>query len=106
MNALLFIFANKYRYDKNRKAYFFPHDTTGAIWTVIPSIVLAVIIIYGLRTWVDKTGEASEDAIRVELHSKQFDWTARYPGNDGEFGVTDFNTFSSPTWYSNCSWSK
>ena len=95
MNALLFIFANKYRYDKNRKAYFFPHDNRlELIWTVIPSIVLAVIIIYGLRTWVDMT-EASEDAIRVELYSKQFDWTARYPGNDGEFGVTDFNTITS-----------
>ena len=96
VNALLFIFANKYRYDKNRKAYFFPHDNRlELIWTVIPSIVLAVIIIYGLRTWVDMTGEASEDAIRVELYSKQFDWTARYPGNDGEFGVTDFNTITS-----------
>ena len=96
VNALLFIFANKYRYDKNRKAYFFPHDNRlELIWTVIPSIVLAVIIIYGLRTWVDMTGEASEDAIRVEIYSKQFDWTARYPGNDGEFGVTDFNTITS-----------
>lgn len=96
VNALLFIFANKYRYDKNRKAYFFPHDNRlELIWTVIPSIVLAVIIIYGLRTWVDMTGDASEDAIRVELYSKQFDWTARYPGNDGEFGVTDFNTITS-----------
>ena len=60
VNALLFIFANKYRYDKNRKAYFFPHDNRlELIWTVIPAIVLAVIIIYGLRTWVDMTGEAS-----------------------------------------------
>ena len=41
------------------------------------------------------TGEAGEDAIKVELYSKQFDWTARYPGNDGEFGFTDFNTITS-----------
>ncbi len=96
VNALLFIFANKYRYDKNRRAYFFPHDNRlELIWTVIPSIVLAVIIIYGLRTWIDMTGDASEEAIKVELYSKQFDWTARYPGNDGEFGVTDFNTITS-----------
>jgi heme/copper-type cytochrome/quinol oxidase subunit 2 len=37
------------------------------------------------------TGEASEDALRVELYSKQFDWTARYPGADGEFGMANYN---------------
>lgn len=96
VNALLFIFANKYRYDKNRKAYFFPHDNRlELVWTIIPALVMAVIIIYGLRTWIDMTGEAKDDAIKVELYSKQFDWTARYPGNDGEFGVTDFNTITS-----------
>jgi len=96
VNALLFIFANKYRYDKNRKAYFFTHDNRlELVWTLIPALVLAVIIIYGLRTWIDMTGEAGEDAIKVELYSKQFDWTARYPGNDGEFGFTDFNTITS-----------
>ena len=95
VNALLFIFANKYRYDKNRKAYFFTHDNRlEMIWTIIPAIVMAIIIIYGLRTWIDMTGEASDDAIRVELYSKQFDWTARYSGDDGEFGVTDFNTIT------------
>ena len=95
VNALLFIFANKYRYNKNRKAYFFTHDNRlELIWTIMPAIVMAIIIIYGLRTWIDMTGEASDDAIRVELYSKQFDWTARYSGDDGEFGVTDFNTIT------------
>ena len=37
------------------------------------------------------TGEASEDALRVEVYSKQFDWTARYPGADGEFGLANYN---------------
>ena len=37
------------------------------------------------------TGEASDDALRVELYSKQFDWTARYPGADGEFGQANYN---------------
>ena len=96
VNALLFIFANKYRYDKNRKAYFFTHDNKlELVWTVIPAVVMAIIIIYGLRTWIDMTDEASEDSIRVELYSKQFDWTARYSGDDGKFGVTDFNTITS-----------
>jgi cytochrome c oxidase subunit 2 len=92
VNTALFLFANKYRYDKTRKAKFFAHDNRlELIWTVIPSIVLAVIIIYGLRTWNEMTGEPAEDALRVEVYSKQFDWTARYPGADGEFGLANFN---------------
>ncbi len=92
VNAALFVFAWKYAYDKDRKATFFPHDNRlELIWTVIPSIVLAVIIIYGLQTWNAMTGDASAEALRVELYSKQFDWTARYPGNDGEFGQSNYN---------------
>jgi len=92
VNTALFLFANKYRQDPNRKAKFFAHDNRlELIWTVIPSIVLAVIIIYGLRTWNEMTGDASEDALRVEVYSMQFDWTARYPGADGEFGLANYN---------------
>ena len=92
VNAFLFYFAWKYAYDKNRKATFFAHDNRlEIIWTVIPSIVLAVIIIYGLRTWNAMTGDASADALRIEVYSKQFDWTARYPGTDGEFGQSNYN---------------
>ena len=92
VNALLFGFAWKYAYDKNRKATFFAHDNRlELVWTVIPSIILAVIIIYGLQTWNVMTSEASADAIRIEVYSKQFDWTARYVGNDGEFGQSNYN---------------
>ncbi|MGY8928527.1 MAG: cytochrome c oxidase subunit II [Flavobacteriales bacterium] len=92
VNTLLFIFPYKYRYNKNRKALFLLHDSKlELIWTVVPSIVLAVIIIFGLKTWTEMTGPASDDAIRIEIYSKQFDWTARYSGDDGQFGATDFN---------------
>jgi cytochrome c oxidase subunit 2 len=95
VNALLFYFAYKYYYRKDRKAKFFPHDNRlELIWTIIPSIVLAFIIIYGLATWNDITGEASEDAIQVEVYSKQFDWTVRYPGDDNTFGNSNFNLIS------------
>ena len=97
VNTALFLFANKYRQDPNRKAKFFAHDNRlELIWTVIPSIVLAVIIIYGLRTWNEMTGEAADDALRVEVYSKQFDWTARYPGADGECGLANY-TLITPT---------
>lgn len=96
VNTLLFVFTAKYYYKKDRKAKFFPHDNRlEMIWTVIPSIVLAGIIIFGLRTWNDMTGEASDDAILIELYSKQFDWTARYAGANDEFGVSNFNLITS-----------
>lgn len=92
VNTLLFWFSAKYYYRADRKATFYSHDNKlELIWTVIPSIVLAVIIAFGLRTWNEMTGEAADDAIRVEMYSKQFDWTARYPGNDGEFGLANYN---------------
>lgn len=92
VNTLLFWFSAKYYYRSDRKARFFAHDNRlELVWTVIPSVVLAVIIAYGLQTWNEMTGEASEDALRVELYSKQFDWTARYPGADGEFGMANYN---------------
>ncbi len=92
VNTLLFWFAAKYYYRADRKARFFAHDNRlELVWTVIPSIVLAVIIAFGLRTWNQMTGDAADDAMRVELYSKQFDWTARYPGNDGEFGLANYN---------------
>ena len=92
VNTLLFWFAAKYYHRADRKARFFAHDNRlELVWTVIPSIVLAVIIAFGLKTWNEMTGEAADDALRVELYSKQFDWTARYPGNDGEFGLANYN---------------
>ena len=95
VNTLLFAFAAKYYYKQERKAKFLAHDNRlELVWTVIPSIVLAVIIIYGLNTWNKMTGEASDEAITVELYSKQFDWTARYPGGNNEFGLADFNLIS------------
>ena len=90
-NVMLFWFAGKYIYSKDRRAYWQPHNNKlELIWTVIPAGVLAVIIIYGLTTWNEITSPAGPEAVVVELYAKQFDWTARYPGADGVLGATDF----------------
>ncbi|NOQ70991.1 MAG: hypothetical protein GQ574_03255 [Crocinitomix sp.] len=90
-NGLLFIFAWKYSYHPDRKAHWFPHDNKlEMIWTVVPAAVLAVIIILGLMTWNEVTGKPSDDAIVVELYAKQFDWTARYSGDDNKLGYADY----------------
>ncbi len=90
-NTLLFVFAWKYVRKPGVKAYFYPHDNKlELIWTVVPAIVLAVIIILGLKTWNGITGDSAKEAIRIELFSKQFDWTARYSGEDNVLGKYDY----------------
>jgi len=65
------------------------------IWTLIPGVTMAFIIVFGLITWNKMTGPASADALQVEVYSKQFDWTVRYEGADGEFGALSYNLISS-----------
>lgn len=90
-NSLLFGFAFKYRGKQGRKAYYFPHDNRlELIWTVVPAIVLAVIIILGLRTWNNVTGKISEDAEIVEIYGQQFNWVVRYAGEDNKLGFADY----------------
>lgn len=91
VNFLLFFFSWKYVHSTNRKAFYFAHNNKlELVWTVIPSVVLAFLIIYGLRVWNDVMDEPSEDAIVIQLYSKQFDWTARYAGPDGKMGESNY----------------
>ncbi len=91
VNFLLFFFSWKYVHNKNRKAYYFAHDNKlELVWTIIPTIALAFLIIYGLKVWNDVTDEPSADAVQVQLYAKQFDWTARYAGPDGIMGESNY----------------
>ena len=87
---LLHYFAFKYRGKEGQKAlYFADNNKLEAIWTIIPVIVLAGLIMYGLYTWndimfVDKEDE--QDAIVIELYAKQFGWEARFAGDDKTLG--------------------
>ncbi len=90
-NTLLFYFAYKYVRKPGVKAYYYPHNNKlELLWTVVPAVVLAVIIILGLKVWNSATSDSSKEAIRIELFSKQFDWTARYAGDDNILGHFDY----------------
>jgi|TARA_B110000305_G_scaffold117390_1_gene131849 cytochrome c oxidase subunit 2 len=87
--ALLHYFAYKYRGINNRKAFFFTHDNNlELIWTVIPAIVFFCLIIYGMLTWsnIMNFNEQDEDAIVIELYAQQWNWKARYGGQDNVLG--------------------
>ncbi len=85
---LLHYYAFKYRGEKGKKALFYAdNNTLEAIWTGIPVIVLAGLIIYGLFTWNDIMDlNDQEDPLVVELYAQQFNWKARYGGADNVLG--------------------
>lgn len=84
---LLFWFAFKYREQEGKKVFFFPHSTKlEIIWTSVPAIVLAVLIVIGLKNWYIMTGDAPKNALEVEVVGKQFNWIYRYKGADDVFG--------------------
>ena len=86
--VLLHYFAFKYRGSKDKKALFISDSTKmELIWSGIPSVVLAVLILFGLYAWtnimfIDK----NEDTIVIEVYAQQFKWTARYSGADNVLG--------------------
>jgi len=85
---LLHYFAFKYKGEKGKKALFFAdNNKLEAIWTIIPVIVLAGLVIYGLSTWINIMGvDESDDPLVVELYAQQFNWKARYGGTDNTLG--------------------
>jgi cytochrome c oxidase subunit 2 len=88
--ALLHYFAFKYRGKQGQKAlYFADNNKLEFIWSIIPAVVLAGLILYGLYAWtnimfVDEKDE--EEAIVIELYAQQFKWEARYAGTDNVLG--------------------
>lgn len=86
--ALLHWFVYKYQGRKGKKALFFAdNDKLEFIWTIIPVITLAGLIIYGLFTWSDIMNISEEDdPIIIEVYAKQFSWQARYAGGDNTLG--------------------
>ncbi len=86
--TLLHYFAFKSRGIKNQKAFYFAdNDKLEFMWTIIPVIVLAGLILYGLYGWTNiMFVDEEEEVIYVELYAKQFSWEARYAGDDNVLG--------------------
>ena len=103
-NALLFIFSFKYRYNKNRKASYFSHSNKlELIWTVVPSVVLAIVIFMGLKTWINIMFDApnENDPVVVEAYAEQFSWTFRLSGENNQLGDSDYKLNCGPATFIN-----
>ena len=86
--VLLHYFAFKYRGNKDKRAlYFADNNKLEAIWSVIPAVVLAGLILYGLYAWTNIMFiDEDEDTVVIELYAQQFKWSARYAGADNVLG--------------------
>lgn len=90
---LTFYYSFKYRGRKNGKALFLAHDTKlELIWTAIPAVVMAFLVVKGLVVWNNTMLDLDEDeqAINIEATGYQFAWDIRYPGPDNVIGHKDF----------------
>lgn len=89
---ILFGFSFKFRGSKDRKATYMEHNNKlEFIWTIVPAVVLAALIIYGLTTWSNTMNPANEteEPMVVEVYAQQFKWTARYSGEDNTLGYAN-----------------
>jgi len=98
-HILLFAFAYMYRYNKERKAYYYPHNNLiERIWTFIPAVVLTVLVLYGFLTWRSifyKIEDPNNKPISIEVTSSQFVWDIRYPGADAVVGKKNYKLITS-----------
>lgn len=93
MQFIIFYFTFKYRGKKDQKAKFYADShKLELIWTVTPAIVLVFLIGYGLWQWNDIMDLSDDDnAIVIEVYAQQFNWKARYAGEDNTLGFGNVN---------------
>ncbi len=95
-HVLLFVFPYKYQYKEGRKAAFYPdNNKLEVIWTAVPGVVLAGLVISGWMAWSDITAPAPEKAHVIEIMGYQFAWDVRYAGKDNVLGDHDYRLITS-----------
>ena len=86
VNAFLVYCLVKYRHRAGHKADYDPENTRlEIILTSITSVGVIAMLAPGLFAWADFVS-VPEGARQVEAMGKQWHWSYRFPGEDGEFG--------------------
>ena len=94
VQAALFWFIFKYRYDPNRRAvYTHGNNTLEIAWTIAPSLILMVLAVISWGSWrhIKQVMPPSNHPVRVM--ARQFGFEFTYPGPDGKFDTEDDKTF-------------
>lgn len=89
----LFWYTWKYRERDNAKVNYFVHSTKlELVWTMIPAIVMAFLVVQGLMVWNDVMPDVGPEDEYLEIGATgyQFAWDIRYPGPDGILGEKNY----------------
>src|SRR5690606_24847749 len=79
----------RYRHRKDHKAHYEPESKKLETWlTIGTSVGVAAMLTPGLFVWGEFV-TVPEGAMRFEAMGKQWHWSYRFPGEDGELGATD-----------------
>lgn len=86
--GLLALFVARYGENNGERAsYWHDNPKAEAILIGVTAVTLTVLVFMGQFVWADiYFSDPPENALRVEVTGQQFQWTFRYPGEDGEFG--------------------
>jgi len=79
----------KFRHKPGHRAHYEPESHKLELWLTVGTAVGVVLMLApGLIAWGDFV-RVPDDALRVEALGKQWNWSYRFPGEDGQFGNTD-----------------
>jgi len=94
LNAFLIWVVIRYRHREGQRAHYEPESHKLEWWlTVITSIGVIAMLAPGLWVWGDVV-TVPEDAAEVEVLGRQWNWSYRFPGEDGVLGRSDASLMS------------
>jgi len=83
----------RYKYKEGHRAEYEPENAKLEIWlTSLTAVGVAIMLTPGLFVW-DQFITVPDDAVEVEVVGQQWQWSYRYPGEDGVMGTTDIANF-------------
>ena len=83
----------RYRHKKDQRSEYEPENTKLEVWlTVLTSIGVVVMLTPGLFVW-NQFVTVPDDAVELEVVGQQWQWSFRYPGEDGKLGTSAVANF-------------
>jgi cytochrome c oxidase subunit II len=85
-------FLMKYAYAPGRKAkYYHGNNKVEIIWTAVPALILAFLAIFSNSLWSEMKYPAQypQNAEKIRIKPRQFQWDITYPGVDKKFDTED-----------------
>ena len=84
----------RFRHREGRQAAYEPENKKLEWWlTILTTVGVAVMLVPGLFVW-NQFVTVPEEAMEIEVVGQQWQWSFRFPGNDGVLGTSDARNIS------------